>query len=784
MQAGEPRSLRDRSPPTAVPHPPPRLRPRRALSAAAGVLLAALPTAWSQERSPSSHAPTCMLGESLHVDARAGLAAHDGELIGAGDHYKVRFDAHGFELTPAFGALAPRNFPLRWSTREIARGEAVQAVEPVAPRLAELRVSYARGTVEERYDLEARSMEQSFVFHERPSGQGELVVRGELATELVVSPQGPGLRFELPGVGHFDMSGVTGIDARGARVEGTLRWCDGLVELALPQAFVERAALPFVLDPVLGGLFVLGVPQNLTDADPAIAEVGSTGSYLAVWTRVFSASDHDIHGQRLALIPSVPVALIGQRLLIEVSTAFEHEPRVVGLSGPNAYLVAYTRSSLTQARTSEIVARAVEAQTGNISARATIASRSGVALRMPQLSLSSRFATALCCWQSSSPAALQATLVQVDPALAITLPGALHTFADTSQVSTPATRPRLSQSDGGVGRYAVVFERRFGGGANPDVRFQLLDADGAPLLPEYGSLDASAAIDEAPEVDGDGLTWVVAWQRALSTQDHEILALSMTYDPLAHAYRAGTGPVSVATGSPDQLEPTVSAAALSFLVGWREQSAPGSDVWSARVRAVDPFTCLRCERASFEILPTPPFLGYGLQSVPRGASTAWASVGGTSPVLFVRELRRLPGNVDGDIGAQLYEAETGINARRGAACGSGGSLRATCATLGNPAFRLRLREAHPNATAIFVLSPVELPLGCGSCALRPDLAHAFSLATATDARGRAELATAIPAEPLLLGVPVYAQGIVAAPSAPACALLGADFSSALEIRVQ
>jgi hypothetical protein len=764
----------------------PRPRSTRTLSAIFGVLLALVATTSAQEGNPSAHGDASMIGESSHLyaNARAGLAACDGELIGAGDDYKVRFDAHGFELTPAFGARAPRNFPLRWRTLEIARGEIVHTVEPVAPTSAELRVSYARGTIEERYDLAARSLEQSFVFHERPAGQGDLVVRGELATELAVSTHGAGLRFELPGVGHFDMGGVTGIDARGARAEGALRWRDGLVELALPQEFVERAALPFVLDPVLGGLVVLGVPQNLTDTDPAIAEVGSTGRYLAVWTRVFSASDYDIHGQRLDVFPSVPLALIGPRLLIEVSTAFEHEPRVVGLSGPDAYLVAYARNSLTQTRTTEIVARTVEAQTGNVSARATIASRSGVALRMPQLSLSSRFATALCCWQSSSPAALQATLVQVDPALAITLPGALHTFADTSQVSTPATRPRLSQSDGGVGRYAVVFERRFGGGANPDVRFQLLDADGAPLLPEYGSLDASAAIDEAPEVDGDGLTWVVAWQRALSTQDHEILALSMTYDPLAHAYRAGTGPVPVATGSPDQLEPTVSAAALSCVVGWREQSAPGSDIWSARVRAVDPFTCLRCERAAFEILPTPPFLGYGLQSAPRGASTAWASVGGTNPVLFVRELRRLPGNVDGDIGAQLYEAETGINARRGAACGSGGALRATCATLGNPAFRLRLREAHPNATAIFVLSPVELPLGCGSCTLRPDLAHAFSLATATDAHGRAELATAIPAEPLLLGVPVYAQGIVAAPSAPACALLGADFSSALEIRVQ
>lgn len=758
--------------------------PRTRVALATGVLLAFSPLAPSQEPARSGPRAWPRFDRTLLLNGDAGLAQRDGALVGAGDHYKVRFDERGFELTPAFGAGAPRNFPLRWSTRSIVRGEVVHPVAPVAPRASNLRVSYGRGAVEERYDLAARSMEQSFVFRERPAGAGDLVVRGELATELAVSPHGGGLRFELPGVGRIDMNGVTGIDARGARAEGSLRWRDGEVELALPHAFVEHAALPIVLDPVIGNLVVLGVPQNLEDADPDVAEAGSTGNYLAVWERVFSASDHDIHGQRLAHLSSVPLALVGQRLLIEVSTGFEYEPRVAGLAGPNAFLVAYTRNSTTQTRTAEIVARAVDAQTGNVSARATIASRSGVSLRMPQLAHSSRSATALCCWQSSSPAALQATLVHVDQTLGISTPGALHTFADTAQVSTPATRPRLSKGDGGVGRYAVVFERRFGNGANPDVRFQILDADGAPLLPEYGSLDASTAIDEAPEVDGDGLTWVVAWQRALSAQDREILALSMTYDPLAHAYRAGTGPVPVATGSADQIAPTVSAAALSFLVGWTQQESPGGDLWSARVRAVDPFTCLRCERAAFEILPTPPFLGYGRQLAPRGASTAWASVGGTNPVLFVRELRRLPGNVDGDIAAQLYEAETGFNARRRTPCGSGGALRATCATLGNPAFQLRLRESRTNATAIFVLSPVERPIGCGSCELRPDLALAFPLATATDAGGRAEIAAAIPAEPVLLGVPVHAQAVVAAPGAAACALLGADFSTALEIRVQ
>src|SRR5690606_18013260 len=126
-------------------------------------------------------------------------------------------------------------------------------------------------------------------------------------------------RFSLPGVGGFRMSGVVGIDGAGARVRGGLRYEAGVLELSLPGAFVDRAALPLTLDPLVGNFVRVTTAGGDNDRAPAVSFDATANVYLAIWTRIFSATDFDVHGQRL----SRSGGLIGGRLLIENSTGFE-----------------------------------------------------------------------------------------------------------------------------------------------------------------------------------------------------------------------------------------------------------------------------------------------------------------------------------------------------------------------------------------------------------------------------------------------------------------------------
>jgi hypothetical protein len=67
------------------------------------------------------------------------------------------------------------------------------------------------------------------------------------------------------------------------------------VEYVLPAAFVDRAALPLVLDPTIGALVQVTPAGGL---HPNAAFDATNDVYLLVFTRIFSASDHDVHAQR------------------------------------------------------------------------------------------------------------------------------------------------------------------------------------------------------------------------------------------------------------------------------------------------------------------------------------------------------------------------------------------------------------------------------------------------------------------------------------------------------
>ena len=302
---------------------------------------AGIAAARAQAGAPLPEQPGLARGwpEMMMRTPSAAVVAQDGELWGCGDAYKLRFDATHVEFVPALPA-APHNHPLRYELAALGRGGEWVPVGPGDRVHTATSVHYSRPGVVERYDVRPEGVEQSYVFDRLPAGGGDLVVRGKVSTALRVEPFGDGLRCELPGVGGFTIGGVTGIDAAGNRAAGTMQYADGVLDYRLPAAFVESARLPIVLDPLLGGIFNVAVSTTTDDGDPDVAYDSGNNVYLVVFERVFSATDHDIHCQRV----SAAGALVGSRIFLDNSSGtYDYQPSVANSNAADRFVVVWTR---------------------------------------------------------------------------------------------------------------------------------------------------------------------------------------------------------------------------------------------------------------------------------------------------------------------------------------------------------------------------------------------------------------------------------------------------------
>ena len=231
----------------------------------------------------------------LDEPSPARLAIRDGIPHGIGPAYLARFDAAAL----GFSTVAPagtRSSSLRFAFAGVQRRHGPAAAAPASPvrHVEGATVTYARPGVLETYEVRPDGVEQSFTLETLPPGTGDLVVRGRLSTALIADRRGvvaPSLRFALPGHVGVNIGRVTGIDARGATTRGWMRYDGRELELVLPAAFVEAAALPLVLDPLIGT--ALAMP-GVAGPTPDIAYDATTDSYLVV-----SSKRGKVLGQRV-----------------------------------------------------------------------------------------------------------------------------------------------------------------------------------------------------------------------------------------------------------------------------------------------------------------------------------------------------------------------------------------------------------------------------------------------------------------------------------------------------
>ncbi|MCA8952458.1 MAG: hypothetical protein KDE27_23305 [Planctomycetes bacterium] len=705
----------------------------RFLPACALVLLGAGPLlAQRAPAQPPAH------GDAL---AGSGVIRHEGALLGVGRTYRATFGERGVEFVPALGKHAPRLESARFTTATIARGnDVVLATANATPTCTHDRfaVRYEWPGVVERYETRADGLELSYVFAARPAGAGDLAVRIAVATALP-----PALPAAANGrVAFLDERGrgvtigeVTGIDQNGARCAGAVRHVDGGLELCLPAEFVDRAAYPLVLDPLIGTAVEAWANADTDFAD--VAYDAYTDTYCVVWTQFLGGGATGVVGsvwQRQGPTRAYAFAVN--------QSGYEDSVRVCHIAGTGVFVMMWVNRASAG---DSICGLAFEPSQAQATGVFTLYGPGVVASPVLSGEATVYDDDCLVAWLDGTYGLLGCSL-QVDSQLQVGATPIVQIAGGN------VTEPAISKQGGVIGRHVVTWIDRPIGNAGW-VRAQVVDHDMNLVGP--GVWVQNVPQDSGyPAVDGDGFLFLVAWeqQEAGNPSGYDIKGRTLTV--------GGSGVTSLGTVQdlvtwPGDLDIAVDVARLHDRFGICYEGRPAANPQVADVY----FLAVARSGAPIgyehraDLTTTGNYLNeYAPRLIGRCAGDAsLASVEG----LLVFSDQSLA-TADANVGLVEIAAmgAGGAVTDLGGGCGPGGLAAANGPfALGNDAFAVELFGAQPLAVP-FVLVAFQTPhQTCGVCsAVQP-----WHTAFVPNVAGYATAPLPLPGDGALLGLTLELQ---------------------------
>ncbi|MFK7740796.1 MAG: hypothetical protein AB8H80_10775 [Planctomycetota bacterium] len=703
-----------------------------------------------------------------------GMDRVDGALRAGGPLYKAVFDQGGVKFTPALGDRAPTNQPLRFTLHTIRRGSQVLyeagAGAAVEARQQGMVAGYPRGRgIAETYEARADGLKQNFTFADPIGGEGDLVVEGRIVTGLPLAESASGgLRFSLPGVGGVQLGAVVGIAADGARVAGSTKWDGEVVRFSLPSSFVDAAAFPLVLDPMISAV---GILSTSPAKDPDVAFDETHDQFLVCWEHQFSAADLDIRAQKVGLGGSLVASLI----MVTNETGTEINPAVANVDVGSRFFVAYQDSS-SLFGPSNIRGRGVNGGSGTgmspiIDVAATSANEVDPDCGGDNSAVGGFLDGVTVVY--SSPNGVQA--VKVDASVNAVVAGPVVITAGATR-----SRPAISKTGGAAGRHLVVYETDFG--TDRDVSAVLVDRD-LNILTSFIGIENLASLDSfRPDVGGNGSEWLIVYQRSEvgSSGPCDIYCRRVVWNGSSAVPSGGEVAVEALPGK-DEREPAVGDLGTKFVASWaRQNSSINYDIVAVELHRE---TCQTCGAlmgvlgSAGALVDFNPVIAtrYSGRASNLGdpnfdeGMIAWMDASITPPFF-------------GDIKANLYEAfGGGVVTDLGGACGNGGtnSFEGPVA-IGNEGLVLEVAGAGSDLLLCSIMFANSVT-SCGPCQIQSDEG---SFLFAPGWGGFSSLVLPVPCDASLFGVTLYTQWASVLSGASPCGLLPANLEISVSNRLR
>lgn len=634
----------------------------------------------------------------------------------AGDRYEAEIDAGAMRFRPVLGRNAEKAVTWRFQLESVARGDdLILSAGKDLPRVeiaGRTAVLTRSATIRERYEARAEGLEQSFEFLAAPGGRGDLIVRGRISTELGAERCADGsLRFGLPGVGGVSVGTVTGIDALGRSAAGSLRLNGESLELVLPAEFVDTAAWPLVLDPLIGTWFDPTFDASWDNLTPDVAYDADHDQYLVAWVRAFAANEQQIRAQRIDGAGNAVHSLC----LVTTDTQVHSRPRVCNVNAADRFLLVWLAP----------VAGGVQVVKGSsVDAASSFYTQPPVTLVAPTFlgqphsanlpcvagDLSSTNSGAILVYHSlGGTSSVYAARVELTATgyLGI-LPG--NTHALWNSVALVPYGLNISKTGGSAGRHVVTL-------SYAGLQARIADRDALPIGSAVVVDPHTGGRNFNPAVDGNGSEFLCVWEkeRGSGAADRDVWCTSLQAS--GSGLSVGTTKTRLnpyAYAGDSSIEPDIAFLGGKYAVCFQESNpvAPGWDDIKLGMLFGD---CTVCGpwHDCFGV-----YDAYELDSGPRligkRAGALWADDQG----LLVWADRDRATN-DSDLRAQRFVSRSqGLSPTVIApGCGNGGTGGATGSgfVFGNQSFAFTLNGADPNALVLSGIGLATPTIGCGPC---------------------------------------------------------------------
>ncbi len=219
----------------------------------------------------------------------------DGSLWVRGAGYKASFNSDGFTFIPYLGSSAPQNYPVHFRLVGIDVGGQPLALQaPTVTRDGD-RITIDRGPVQEVYHITLASIEQQFIFSQRP-GVGQANILMNVDTELAASDAGEQIEFSNDR-GAVRYTRAITVDANDLTADSPTSYSNGQIAITVPADVLNNAAYPLVVDPIITP-FIADGSDEVNDRGPDASYDATDDGYLLVWENRFSVGDHDVATER------------------------------------------------------------------------------------------------------------------------------------------------------------------------------------------------------------------------------------------------------------------------------------------------------------------------------------------------------------------------------------------------------------------------------------------------------------------------------------------------------